>query len=276
MKRMTLEEVHALSLEMLKDIHAFCTKNGIRYFGIYGTLIGAVRHKGFIPWDDDIDLMMPRGDYERFRREYRSDRFSFISRETSEDVYIAFGRVVETEKTVCLMDIPWHSGRISTGVFVDIFPLDAAPDDRESFDLLFDVFSAMRKRQLKGRSFRAVACPEFGWRKNLSIWWNRRMHPRKGLEDPSEISLQMQYLAGLVGSQKTAHVFQPTCPDSRKVYFPASYFDEIVETPFENTVIMIPASYDKILTTVYGDYMTLPPEDRRFPVLDRFGGIFWK
>ena len=74
MRKMTLQEIQTVNLELMKDIHAFCVKNNIHYSLAYGSLIGAVRHKGFIPWDDDIDIMMPRPDFERFSHEYKSEK----------------------------------------------------------------------------------------------------------------------------------------------------------------------------------------------------------
>ena len=83
MKPLTLQELHAIDLEILKEIDAFCRPRGIRYSLSFGSLLGAVRHKGFIPWDDDIDLVMPREDYDRFRKEFTSSKFRFIDRESN-------------------------------------------------------------------------------------------------------------------------------------------------------------------------------------------------
>ena len=276
MKRLTLEETHALSLEILKDIHRFCKDNGIRYFAFYGTLLGAVRHKGFIPWDDDIDLMMPREDYERFRSIYKSDRYRFISRETSDQVYVAFGRVVDTQSSVCRINIPWHSDKLETGMFVDIFTLDSVPDDIQSYYNLYDILDDMRDRQIKARRKFAKPYPEFAFKLRWKIWRHRLFHSSKHRVNPADIALQMQQLVAIAAQLPSEHAAQMTLPVFRNAYFLKSDFEKIIEVPFEDTTIMIPAAYDKMLTAIYGDYMQLPPVEKRKPELDDFGGIYWK
>ena len=86
-------------MKILKDVHAFCKANGIRYSMAYGTLLGAVRHKGFIPWDDDIDIVMPRADYDRFCREYKSDRYELFCSARQPDAYVAYARVADMRET---------------------------------------------------------------------------------------------------------------------------------------------------------------------------------
>lgn len=131
MREMSLQDVQSFSLEILKDVHAFCVENNINYSLAYGTLIGAVRHQGFIPWDDDIDIIMPRPDYDRFCREYHSDKFKTAVAGTP-SVYIAFSRVYDDQYTfVENRQMPWAS--FETGVWIDIFPIDAVCDDYDTF-----------------------------------------------------------------------------------------------------------------------------------------------
>ena len=86
MKEMTLRELQLFALEILKDVHQFCTQNNIKYSLYAGTLLGAIRHQGFIPWDDDIDIVMPRDDYNRFCQTYQSERFCIATRDNDDSL----------------------------------------------------------------------------------------------------------------------------------------------------------------------------------------------
>ena len=124
MREMSLKDIQGVSLDILNEIHEFCQGNSIRYTLYYGTLLGAIRHNGFIPWDDDVDIAMPRPDYDRFINSYVSKKgYKLFSREINENenVYIPFSRVCEMEKTMVISPIiPWCSSL--TGVWIDIFP----------------------------------------------------------------------------------------------------------------------------------------------------------
>ena len=131
MREMTLKDIQNVSLDIMKDVHNFCVKKGIKYTLQGGTLIGAIRHQGFIPWDDDLDIAMPRPDYDRFIREYSSSKgYVVLSRELpeSEDVLIAFCRVCDTQNSIVNDSYaPWC--KRTTGVWIDVFPLDSVDDD---------------------------------------------------------------------------------------------------------------------------------------------------
>ena len=167
MRQLTLKELQQLSLEILKDVADFCEKNGIRYSLGYGTLLGAVRHKGFIPWDDDVDLMMLREDYEKFRTIYKSDKYTFFDSRNTPDCYIAFGRVCDTERTLAASSIPWV--RKDVGVWIDIFPIDRVPDDIETFRRLYDSLYLLMKFNLGIRRVHTISSSRFPLRRRIKI-----------------------------------------------------------------------------------------------------------
>ena len=128
MRRITdIQELRGVQLGILDDIHAFCVDNGIRYFLACGTLIGAVRHKGYIPWDDDIDLYMPRDDYERFINEFKSvsGNCRVLDPKKEKHYYYTYAKVVD--KRTLLVEPEADGYRI--GVYVDVFPVDYVTDN---------------------------------------------------------------------------------------------------------------------------------------------------
>ena len=120
-KELSLEEKKKILVSILSEVHNFCDENNLKYFLPGGTLIGAVRHKGFIPWDDDIDIYMPRNDYEKFLCEFNkeSERYQVISLKT-DGYYLPFGKVIDT-KTVLIENV---DSDYKMGIYLDIFPLD--------------------------------------------------------------------------------------------------------------------------------------------------------
>ena len=127
---MNLEELHEFCLEIAKDIHRFCVENGVRYSLGYGSLIGAVRHKGYIPWDDDMDILMPRPDFDFFCEHFSSTKFKLA---THKNAYIAYARVYDNSRTYCRTLGRWLKYE-REGVFVDIFPMDAVSSDITVFN----------------------------------------------------------------------------------------------------------------------------------------------
>lgn len=274
MKHLTLKELQQFSLEILKDVAGFCERNGIKYSLGYGTLLGAVRHKGFIPWDDDVDIMMPREDYERFRTIYKSDRYSFIDSRNTSDCYIAFGRVCDMDRTLASSCIPWVKRDV--GVWIDIFPVDRVPDDKGTFDRIYDSLMLLMKFNVGIRRVHAVSSSKFSIRKRLKIWMLKRTHPRLIKRDPADIVKDMNTIISLVSPAKSGHWSQLCCPDvGTNEFFEDNEINEYIKLPFEDSEFFVWKGYDKILRDSYGDFMQLPPKNKRKP-LQSYIAFYWK
>lgn len=144
MKELTLKELQKFELDILKDVHAFCVKNNIRYSLYGGTLIGALRHKGFIPWDDDIDIIMPRADYTRFCRTYKSENYKVADFENTKGYMLGFARVYDDKMTTMDSRIPWLNEDV--GVWIDVFPADGITDEKEEIRKIYEKAHTLKKK----------------------------------------------------------------------------------------------------------------------------------
>ena len=260
-----LEHVHEVLFDILKAIDGLCEKHGITYFLDSGTLLGAVREKDFIPWDDDVDIAMPRDDYEKFKavagelpepflfvtpREYGGYFFDFVSR------VIHTGEPLreETPEDTAQQN---HQNRIA----VDIFILDEAPDDDRAFRRL-----AFRRKVNYGKAMayrydKHKQKHTFGERMKILVLGilGRCSSLEKIMKEQEKISVLYHGQPGKYYAKSNTLVNEFGIRDLR-----ASYAESI-KLPIRGTYFNCPAGYDQILTGLYGDYMTPPPEAERVP-----------
>ena len=254
------DELKRIELDLLKALHAFCEANGIRYCLGYGTLLGAVRHRGFIPWDDDIDVLMPRPDYERFCREFSAPDASVHTFENDQDYFYPFAKVLD-DRTLVVED---RDPKGRSAVCVDVFPIDGLSDP---------VIAPKRILRTKARCLAALslrrAPPLFrrrNWKKQLALWLGSplRLIPlgiRKRIAkaalrrftdalkaDPFDTS---PFAGGLSWGYGMCEVI------SRSV------FERTEKIPFEDGFFLAIVERDAFLSSVYGDYMTPPPPEKR-------------
>ena len=275
MKQLSHGEIQKESLEILQDVHDFCEKNGIRYFLAYGTLIGALRHKGFIPWDDDIDIFMPRPDYEKFFSTFSCPGRGAIC-EKDDDCYISYGRVFDTARTCCKSIIP-ISENYKGGVWIDVFPIDGAPDDKEAF---LQGVKEMRREwvlQLRYRYSRASlpAILKTASFKDLCILLAIKCSFR-GKKLLNKVNADLRQFALKYPYGSTSHCAQLVFLDNgARNYQLIEDFSESLDVDFEGRKFKMMNGYDRVQRNIYGDYMQLPPENKR---VSNHGHVsfFWK
>lgn len=269
MKEIGLEELKRLQVEILLKVHQFCQDNGIDYSLDSGTLLGAVRHRGYIPWDDDIDVIMPRPHYDKFLRSFNGcfEDLYVLAPELDWNYYAPYANVCD-RRTLLLEDDMGHNN-MEIGVKIDIFPVDACPDDYDSYLSLYSKlhklhFELIAKRVKLGHyaftNFRAFC--------GLSLWRLRSMG-RSYAEIQKELCRLSTGLDYDTCSHATIFAF-PADP----LYLNKSVFESFVDMDFEGYKFKGIQDYDAYLTAMYGDYMQLPPESER--VCHHGFSAFWK
>ena len=263
---LTFEDKKGLSVKILHEVDEFCSKNGIKYSLAYGSLIGAVRHKGFIPWDDDVDIMMLRPDFERFIREFNHDSsklFSVSSYATEKNFHYPMAKVS------CNATVNDELGFDKYGYAIDVFAIDKFPCLQKEIKVL------LRKKKLYWYLFSIKAMK---WDKQLPMSKNLVWGSLKTILRIIPYSFIHQRIRKYIGYFESLQSgFQLGCfttPYGAHDLFPKELFSDFIEIPYENSFFSAIKEYDQYLTRVYGDYMQLPPEEKR--VTHHSFVTFWK
>ena len=149
MKVLSDAEQKEVLIQILSVFDSYCKKHNLRYFIGYGALLGAVRHKGFIPWDDDVDIVIPRPDFERFCKEFRSSEGYTLYAPEDGKSYLTFARVCDNLRTNVITKSPWCNE--PTGIWIDIFPLDGMPDNDEDFSKIVKSVRILMQKEMRAR-----------------------------------------------------------------------------------------------------------------------------
>ncbi len=249
-KSATLEEHHEALLRLLCEFDRICRLLDIRYVLFAGTLLGAVRHKGFIPWDDDLDIMMFREDYDRFLSEAEkhldSETF-FLQKEFSEHWPMFFSKL-RLNDTACIEKYHPKDPAIHQGIYMDIFPCDNAADSTFGKKLQFFASKVVVAKSLYRRGYETKSA-----KKKLFMQICRLL--------PMKLFLSMTK-GGKKGG-KNVHSFLAAARDYSKNVYARRIFTELTFAEFEGGEYPIPSEYDLLLTLLYGDYMTVPSVDER-------------
>ena len=254
-----LEQVKKLELEILKDVDDICVKNGLKYYLVGGTLLGAIRHKGFIPWDDDIDVGMFREDYNKFIEilsKNHDDKY-FVQNFNTEPNYLRYITKIRLNGTQ-FIEGDVEGLKINHGIFIDVFPLDKIDLTREE-----KIENRVRFANMVMRLKRIKAGKTKG-KTRIRTLRNQLVKALLKLAPDKLINSTIDFIYGYENKKRLKYVTNFGSQYGwRKQTFPIDVYGEGTYLEFEGHQFMAPAKWEVILKSLYGDYMKLPPEEKR-------------
>ena len=263
MKAVTASDYKEAVKNLLSVIDDVCQKNNIHYFVNYGTLLGAIRHNGFIPWDDDIDISMTQEEYDKFCKLFplEDGRYYILSSTTSKYYYNNFSRVCDGNYVLKLKGV---SKIDNLGAFVDVFVLRGVPESKEErFDFYHEIAKA-RGDILYALPLSYYATYETKGR--LIMLMKKIMHMNKCIKGVTELKRIRDELLIKYDDNNTfyvANLFDGIDRFGDRFLFERTSFEEVERHVFEDIEVNIPKDYDKMLRTIYGNYLEPPPVEKR-------------
>ena len=251
MKELSRDELRETQISILDYFASICQKYNLTYWLHFGTLLGAVRHKGYIPWDDDIDVAMLREDYEKLIKVFSSiknGRYRFSCVENDPECMYPMGKLID-ESTV-LYEV--GEAGIKIGVYIDVFVYDNAPMDelerKKAFERL-DFYGRLRKYQLPWGE------AELSFKRIGALTLKKVI----GLLPRQYFTRKIVRIAEKYRNEDTGYVYNITDPYYyNRTVVEKSLFTKQTEVEFEGKIFKAPADYDKLLRILYGDYMKIP------------------
>ena len=257
MKEIFIDDIRKVQLEIMDFIDTLCREKDIRYSLSGGTLLGAVRHRGYIPWDDDIDIFMLRPDYERFISEVmqsENTRYKILSPSTDSAYYYPFAKVCDSYTYILEQnDRPLPE----MGIYVDIFPVDGLPNDERQRKCYWNRIRILKR--LNTMVYQKKAAGENFMKRAFRLV----MFVLFRLMTPNCLAKYLNALSTRYDVEESEFVAVSVFGYGEKEQLPVSVFSEFGDIPFEQKRYMAIKNYDLYLSSIYGDYMTLPPVEQR-------------
>lgn len=263
MQAITREDSKRLMLDILDEVSAFCDSHGITYYLSSGTLLGAVRHKGFIPWDDDIDIEMPRPDYERFVTLYRKEGKYALCCPLDKESFLFITKVYDPKTVKYESGVDYNLFK-PLGVDIDIFVIDGQPDN----DHYAEFKKVVRKTKILHDYFVRAVRPYSGSFLSKVTTFCCRL-PGKDFYTKRFLQNVKQYQYDSSEYAAPAGVFTGEKSRHRK-----AVYDEKIKVEFEGRTYWSPGLFDEYLRDSFGDYMQLPPIEQQ--KTHHSNNIFWK
>ncbi len=259
MREIKTEDLRATQIKILNTFQEFCLTNKLKWWIDSGTLLGAVRHGGYIPWDDDIDVSMLRQDYEKAIEKFndwseknKMGRFQMIAPEIGNNYYYPFGKIIDT-KTVLYEQA---GKQIEIGVYIDVFAYDNAPSDKSKYYKMLhyrDFLGKLRRVKMMGKG-------------RISLKRLRVLGIKVLLLPVSVKAITMKILSNAkryknVNTGKIGDFLYPY--GGNDFFLDADFFDDLINIKFEDGEYPAPSRYDEWLRLNYGDYMQIPPKEKQ-------------
>lgn len=251
-QNMDVQRLKSIELEILNEVVAICDSLDIRYFLVEGTLLGAVRHKGFIPWDDDIDIGMLRDDYNRFVKEAPSKLnypLFLQTYETDHNYPITYAKIRNDKTTFIESSV--KNIKMNHGVYIDIFPFDYYPEKKFS-SIVLDL-------KLKAMAY-SISCAFYIKEGRFKSFLRKIIG---SLFYATYYDAVAEKNKIIVSQKKTKLIYNYGGPWGKKELIPAEWFSDFCKMKFEGLDLWVPCKYDLYLSHLYGDYMTPPPKEKR-------------
>jgi len=262
-----LRPIWDATLDIYKEIDKVCDRHGLRYYVTDGTLIGAIRHKGFIPWDDDFDMSMPRPDYEKFIEYAKTElppHLKFVNWKNTPEFQLMFGKVQDCRREL-IEDLEHQSGiKMANGLFVDIFPIDGYPSGVfsrmviKAVNFVLSQDMNFRFTRLKDRSWKGRILHPLGAVFSALLPWLRTYADFQAVYE--QILLRYPYAVSENTGRASVCLHGLNRPPLSK-----TAWGEGRTVEFHDTQVVVPSDSHAYLSMLYGDYMKLPPESKRHP-----------
>lgn len=249
LKKIELEDLKKIQIKILDVVANFCQKNNIKYWIDSGTLLGAIRHSGYIPWDDDIDVGMLREDFDKFLKLFNTEnsQYKAYSIENKDDFYYTYCKVLDTN--TILYEPDKNGNKLS--VNIDVFVYDNAPDDDKKIQKMFKIRD-------KYRYYHEV----------LNCNLDEKTEIKKLIIRFARIIFKRNYFMKKMVVNEKKYMNKETLRVGNfsgyfKAYCEKSVFNDFIDVTFEGKKYKAPIGYDKWLRAFYNDYMKLPPKEKR-------------
>ena len=252
-----MKKIWAVELDLLSEFARVCDENGLKWFAHAGTMLGAVRHHGFIPWDDDIDVVMPREDYERLCKIGPSafaHPYFFQNEETDRYFARAFSRLRNSETTAIFENERAYRYPYNQGIFIDIFPMDHVPADPEERQRYYAGVADLNAHAIQWRTMIHFYRPKTGkgLAKRVSYWLKHLYYKYVSKADYRSYMERHHSLITSYNGVETGWVGESIIPRLGRQLWRTEWVSETIPMSFEMLQIPVPAHFEECLTASFG------------------------